>query len=203
MRLNRRSFMAGGSSAGAAMLLLSLASTPAFAITAEQARAHVEATIGDLLALLRTPGSADSRAPRLRGIMETRGNLPQVARFSAGRVWREMTPPQQQRFVDAFSNYVSKTYARRFSEYSGDPDIQIGRVIDAGQKGMLVATPIREGGQLFDVSWLVSDRGGRVEIVDIVIEGVSMTATQREEIAAMYQRRGQDVDALIAELAAS
>ncbi|HET7410568.1 MAG TPA: ABC transporter substrate-binding protein [Paracoccaceae bacterium] len=200
MRLNRRGFLAAGA-AGAAMVLMSFAATPAWALTAEQARAHVQATVNELVALLQVQGSPESRAPRLRGIMESRGNLPQVARFAAGRVWREMTPQQQERYVDAFSSYVANTYARRFSEYSGNPDIQIGRVIDAGQKGFLVETPIREGGQQIGVSWLISDRGGRVEIVDIVIEGVSMVTTQREEIASMFQRGGQDVDALIARLA--
>src|SRR5690606_18807952 len=200
MRLNRRDLLAGGS-ASAAMVLMSFAATPAWSLTAEQARGHVETTIDELVSLLRTPGAPESRAPRLRAIMESRGNLPRVAQFSAGRVWREMTPSQQQRYVDAFANYVSKIYARRFSEYSGNPDIRIGQVVDAGQKGFLVQTPIHvQGSQPIDVSWLIDDRGGRVEITDIVIEGVSMVATQREEIAGMFQSRGQDVDALIAAL---
>jgi phospholipid transport system substrate-binding protein len=113
-----------------------------------------------------------------------------------------MSPAQQQRFVDAFSNYVANAYAKRFSEYSGDPDIYIGKVIDAGKKGYLVESPIRqENGQPIDVEWLVSDRGGKVQVVDIIIEGVSLATTQREEIASMFQRRGQDVDALISGLA--
>ena len=40
------------------------------------------------------------------------------------------------------------------------------------------------------VEWLVSDRGGRVEIIDLLIEGISMAATQREEIEAMIDKRG-------------
>jgi phospholipid transport system substrate-binding protein len=108
-----------------------------------------------------------------------------------------MTPGQQQQYVAAFADYISNAYAQRFSEYAGDPDIRMGRVIDAGQKGMLVETPIHQEGKPIAVEWLVSDRGGRVEIIDIIIEGVSMATTQREEIASMFQRRGQDVDALI------
>lgn len=199
MRLTRRAIMTGGI-AGAAMLMMSLSVTPAWALTADQARAHVQTTVNELMALLRQPGAAESRAPRLRQIIETRGNLPQIARFSAGRVWREMDQQQQQRFVDAFANYVSKTYARRFSEYAGNPDISIGRVVDAGQKGFLVQSPIRHQGETFMVEWLVSDRGGRIEVVDIIIEGVSMATTQREEIASMFQRQGS-VDGLISNLA--
>ena len=202
MHLNRRT-MLGSALAGAVMAAV-VGVAPAMALSAEQATAHVEATIGDLVTLLRRPGSADSRAPELRRIMETRGNLPQIARFSAGRVWREMTPEQQQRFVEAFSSYVAVTYARRFNEYAGDPDIYIGRTIDVGDKGFLVETPIRQPqGEPVRIEWLVSDRSGKTEVNDIVIEGVSMATTQREEIAAKFQRRGQDVEALITDLAAA
>jgi phospholipid transport system substrate-binding protein len=201
MLLNRRAMLAA-CLAGAAMATVSVA--PALALTAEQATAHVQATIGDLVTLLRQPGNAASRAPELRRIMETRGNLPQIARFSAGRVWREMTPEQQQRFVDAFSGYVAATYSRRFNEYAGNPDIYVGRAIDAGQKGFLVQSPIRQAqGAPIAVEWLVSDRGGKIEIVDLIIEGVSMATTQREEIAAKFQSRDQDVEALITDLAAA
>ena len=201
MLLNRRTILAAGL-AGAAMAAAGVA--PAFALTTEQATAHVQSTINELMTLLRQPGSAASRAPELRRIMETRGNLPQIARFSAGRVWREMSPEQQQRFVDAFSGYVAATYSRRFNEYAGNPDIYVGRAIDAGQKGYLVESPIRQGQSApIAIEWLVSDRGGKVEINDIIIEGVSMATTQREEIGAKYQRRGQDVEALITDLASA
>jgi phospholipid transport system substrate-binding protein len=202
MLLNRRTLLAGGLASAA--LAATAGVSPAWALTAEQATAHVQATISELIELLRMPGSAASRAPELRRIMETRGNLPQIAKFSAGRVWREMTPEQQQRFVDAFADYVAVTYSRRFNEYAGNPDITVGRAIDAGQKGFVVQTPIRQqGGAPIAVEWLVSDRAGQTEIVDLIIEGVSMATTQREEIAAKFQRRGQDVEALITDLAAA
>ena len=202
MALNRRTLLASAF-AGAAMATVA-GVAPAWALSAEQATAHVQATIGELVILLRQPGNAASRAPELRRIMETKGNLPQIARFSAGRVWREMTPEQQQRFVGAFSNYVASTYSRRFDEYAGNPDIYVGRAIDAGKKGFLVETPIRQAqGAPIAVEWLVSDRGGKVEIVDLIIEGVSMATTQREEIAAKFQSRGQNVEALITDLAAA
>ncbi len=203
MLLDRRTLLAGAL-AGAGMATL-LDVRAAWALDADQARAVVQATIDDLVVMLREPGPASSRASELRRIIETRGNVPQIAKFSAGRVWREMTPEQQQRFVDAFSHYLAVTYSRRFDEYSGDdPNISLGRTIDAGNKGFLVESPIRQPqGQPIAVEWLISDRGGRPEIVDLIIEGVSLATTQREEIGAKFQSRGQNVDALITDLAAA
>ncbi|MEM7236859.1 MAG: ABC transporter substrate-binding protein, partial [Pseudomonadota bacterium] len=53
-----------------------------------------------------------------------------------------------------------------------------------------------------NVEWLVSDRPGRIVIADIIIEGVSLLLTQRDEIAGMLGKRNGDVDKLIADLEA-
>lgn len=196
MNITRRSLVAGT----AAFAVMAPAGA-AFALSEGDAKAHVSKTLDDLLALLRTPGNATSRAPRLRQIMESRANVPQLAKFSAGRVWREMSGDQQSRFVDAFSHFISVTYARRFDEYSGDPKIDLGRARDAGRKGWLVETPIKlpNGGKAA-VEWLVSDRAGPVQVVDLVVEGISMAVTQREEMASKFKQRGNDVEALIKDL---
>lgn len=196
MQFNRRDFVA---LLGASAVL---AGAPAaWAVDEGAAKAHVRKTIDELMALLRQAGSAASRAPALRKIMEARANLPLIARFSAGRMWRDMNDAQQGRFIDAFARFVSITYARRFDEFSGDPDITIGRTVNAGNKGILVKTPFaRRGEPPIEVEWLISDRGGRVEVVDLVVEGISMATTQREEIGAMLEKRNGDIDALISDL---
>lgn len=196
MNITKRGFLLGGTS-----LALAAAASTAHALSEGEAKQHVQKTLDDIVKLLRQSGTGETRAPQLQTIMETRANVPLLARFSAGRAWREMSKPQQTSYTQAFSRYIAVTYSRRFDEYAGDPKIEIGRTIDAGRKGFLVESPIRSGNsEPIAVEWLVSDRGGRVEIVDLVIEGISMAATQREEINAMLDRRNGDVDKLISHL---
>ncbi len=198
MTMTRRDAMFAAALVGAAMAV----GAPAWALSENDARSHVQTTIDELVALLKEPGEPVSKAPKLRAIMEQRTNVPQLARFSAGRSWRDMSDDQQARFVDAFARYLSITYSRRFQEYSGDPNIAVSRTIDAGKKGIVVQSPITPAdAPAVSVEWLVSDRGGRVEIVDLVIEGISMAASQREEMAAKLQSRGGDIEALIEDLA--
>lgn len=197
MFLTRRDLIAGGVAAATAAAVAG----PALALTEDQARSVIQATIDDLLAFLKGPGTAASRASQLRAIMERRANMPQIAKFSAGRVWLEMSEAQRARYQEAFAAFVSTTYARRFEEFTGNPNVAISQVINAGNKGFLVQTPVRPPqGEVLVIEWLVSDRGGRVEIVDIVVEGISLATTQREEIAALFESKGRSVDALIAEL---
>ncbi|MEO0994510.1 MAG: ABC transporter substrate-binding protein, partial [Pseudomonadota bacterium] len=100
-------------------------------------------------------------------------------------------------------HFLSTVYARRFSDYAGQ-DVIVGGVSDSGRRGLTVSSTVTQtGGQPILVDWLVTDRPGRIVIADIVIEGVSLLITQREEIAGMLSARGGDVDRLIADLAAA
>jgi len=198
--IGRRGFMG---LAGAVALTVAVAGSfaprPAHALAEDEARAVVQSAVDEVLALVKGSGGTDEKAASLQSIMERRAALPQIARFAAGRVWREMSDDQQARYVAAFSGYVSRIYARRFQEYSGET-VSLSRSIDAGKKGILVQSSVSQpgGGQPIPVDWLVSDRGGDgARIIDIVIEGVSMATTQREEIAAMFDSRGGDVEKLI------
>lgn len=203
--IGRRGFIGmAGAVALVAASPAGLAPRPAFALAEDEARAVVQRAVDEVLALVRTKSSAEQKAEQLRAIMERTAALPQIARFAAGRIWREMSDDQQGRYVAAFSIYLARIYARRFQDYSGET-VTLDRAVDAGKKGILVQSAVSQpGGQPIPVDWLVSDRAGDgARIVDIVIEGVSMTTTQREEIGAMFDSRGSDVEKLIAALGAA
>jgi len=187
--------------AGTAAALATLALAPrAGALEAEEARAFVRAAVDEVLAWVTEPGAPQSRADGLRRILDKRAAMHQIARFAAGVAWRDMSADQQGRFTDAFGHYLAVVYARRFKDYSGET-VELGQVIDAGRKGMLVKSTVSQsGGQPILVDWLVSDRPGRTVIADIVIEGVSLLVTQREEVGAMLEARNGDVEKLIAHL---
>lgn len=195
--VTRRQMIAGIS----ILAFVGISAAPARALTEDDAVQLVEATVQDLRDLLALPGTVDVRAPRLRSVMENRAALPRIAQFAAGLTWRSMTDAQKARYVPAFAHYVSTVYARRFEQFTGSPVIAIGRSIDAGRKGVVVETTIAQpGSEAVSVDWLISDRGGSVQVVDLVVEGVSLAATEREEIGSRLESRGGDIDALITHL---
>lgn len=175
----------------------------AAALDAEAARAHVRSAVDEVLALVKKDASTAQKAEELRAILDEYAALPQIARFAAGLAWRDMSGQQQERYTDAFAHYISVVYARRFQEYSGQT-VDIGGVSDGGRRGLLVSSTVTQPqGDPVLVEWLVSDRPGRTVIADIVIEGVSMLVTQREEVGAMIEARGGDIDQLITDMKAA
>ena len=206
MRIDRRDFLNRTALAVFAGVTAGLAPSLSHALSEDEATAHVQMTIDEIMALVDSSGDGASKASRLLAIMERRAAMPQIARFAAGIAWRGMNDDQQTRFVAAFGTFISRIYAGRFQEYAGGgppgEGFKMGRVIDAGRKGMLVKTSIiRTGEAPVVVEWLVTDRPGRIVITDFVIEGISMLITEREEIGSMLEARGGNVEKLIADLA--
>ena len=205
MRIDRRNLLNRTALAVIAGAVVGLAPSLSHALSEGEAIAHVQKTIDEVTSLVESDGGSASKASRLLAIMERRAAMPQIARFAAGVSWRGMSDDQQSRFVAAFGKFISRIYAARFQEYAGNGQsgetFKLGRVIDAGRKGMLVKTSIiRTGEAPVVVEWLVTDRPGRVVIADIVIEGISMLVTEREEIGGMLDARGGDVEMLIDDL---
>ncbi len=199
MWIDRRDLLNRTALAVIAGVTAGLAPSLSHALSKDEATAHVQITINEITALIESPGDTASKASRLLAIMERRAAMPQIARFAAGVAWRGMNDDQQTRFVAAFGKFISRIYAGRFQEYAGSGQsgetFRMGRVIDAGRKGMLVKTSIiRTGEAPVVVEWLVTDRPGRVVITDFVIEGVSMLVTEREEIGGMLEARGGNVE---------
>ncbi len=209
MSIDRRRFF--HSMAAGLVAVALLVPTTASALTKEAAADFVAETIKEVATLIQSDAGRDTKAAELRATMERRGAMPEISRFVAGTAWRGMSEAQQQSFVTAFTGYISEIYARRFSEYAGEARelgdaelFALGEVTDAGKKGMLVRTRIERANEApIVVDWLVSDSPGKTVIADIVIEGISLLVTQREEIGSMLEARGGDVDKLIEHMASA
>jgi phospholipid transport system substrate-binding protein len=185
---------------------LFLSTGAAQALDATTARQHVEATIEDIIELVVDRPDASEVAARLLQIVERRASVEQVARFAAGRHWREMSPDEQAAFTRAFTHYLAASYAENFRRIEGRVDdlrrqVRVRGTEDAGSKGVLVRTQILPPNAApVAVDWLVSDRSGRVEVADLIVEGISMAITQREVVGSMLDARGGDVALFVSDL---
>lgn len=180
------------------------AAGPAAALSEDEARSFVSGVVDEVVRMINSHASPEQQAADFRTLFEKRAAVPQVTAFVMGAAWRDMNDGQKATFQDAFLTYVSRVYVSLLDKYDGQK-IEVGRATDFGRKGVLVVSTASGPGleKPVSVEWLVSDRGGAgPQLVDITIEGVSMLQSQRQEFAAKLEKRGGDVDKLIADLAA-
>ncbi|MFX4223947.1 MAG: MlaC/ttg2D family ABC transporter substrate-binding protein [Thalassobaculum sp.] len=141
--------------------------------------------------------STAERREQFGELVETYFDMPGIGRFLLGRYWRTASDAEQDAYLKAFTDNIVYTYARRFDEYDGQKlvvdatredgrfDIVSSRIVDPNSN------------QEYRLDWRVIDESGSLKVVDIVIEGVSMSVTQRQEYASVIQSNGGKVQALI------
>ncbi|MCB9947421.1 MAG: ABC transporter substrate-binding protein [Rhodospirillaceae bacterium] len=168
--------------------------------------AAAEAFIADLgqetVEVLSRPGLTYRQAvDEVRVIFNRSFDIPTIGRFVLGRHWRNATPAQQQEYLRLFEDMIVETYARRFYDYSGET-LRVQGSRPEGDNDVLVQSQIvrPSGAPPVAVVWRVRERDGEHRIIDVVIEGVSMDVTQRDEFSAVIQRNGGNFDALLSSM---
>lgn len=177
---------------------------PAIAQTPAQdgARKFVDTLAEKAIAALTTKDiSEKDRAQRFRALLVETFDVPAIGRFALGKYWREATEPQKTEYLKLFEAMVVATYASRFGEYSGEVIKLSDARVDDPRLITVLSEVVKPGNPAIRVDWRVlTDEGNKFRVVDVVVEGISMSLTQRNDFAAVIQRNGGTVDGLLVAL---
>jgi phospholipid transport system substrate-binding protein len=141
----------------------------------------------------------DQRSEHFRQMLSTSFDLQTIGRFVIGRSWNAASPAQQQEYMKLFETLVVKTYSDRFALYTGE-GFQVTAVRTESEKDSVVVSEIThpDGSEPTSVDWRVRKKDGKLGIIDVVVEGVSLSVTQRQEYASIIQHDGGKLDGLLA-----
>lgn len=193
--LTRRALIGSGA---AAFTLISTGA--ASALSASDAESFVKSVISDAEAIVKAASPGDKRTDQFLTLFRRVAALPEIGRFTMGANWRVMNDGQKAAFLQAFETYAARAYANRVGDYKGQT-INVTGSQDLGQRGIVVRSVLKTpGAEDIAIDWLVSDRNGKIQLADIIGEGVSLSINQREQFAAMVEARNGDIDRFIADL---
>ena len=138
------------------------------------------------------------RQARFRQLFHEDFDAPGIARFVLGRYWRSASEEEQQEFVKLFEDYVVFVYTARLANFGGETFKIRGSRSDGD--GVIVSTDVINPGNPspLRIDWRLVADNSAYKINDVIVEGVSMTVTQRSEFASVVQRNGGRVGSLIA-----
>lgn len=142
--------------------------------------------------------SLEEKRKRFHDLFVKAVDLPSIGRFVLGRYWRKASESDRDGFIRSFKDLTVLTWSDRFDEYSGQRLDFLGTQ-PAGKKGTQVfvkSRVLQSEGEPVEVIWRVKKKDNGFKIIDIVIEGASMTMTYRNEYASVLQNNGGNVAAL-------
>jgi len=196
--IDRRNFMIGVAF-GAPTLLVALTAGRGAEAKIEQAEKFVRDLVDTAVDILKLPEAATvERRAGIERLLDTRFDLPTITRLVLGRYWRRATPDQKQSFATVFRIHIIKVYNSQLVLYD-DQIVNIKQVTPLNDTDTVIFTEIeQEDGPPLRIDWRVRDKGGRIKVVDVAAEGVSMVTTKRSEYRSVLAREG--LDSLIARL---
>lgn len=169
------------------------------ALTSDQAAALIQRATAEINTVINSGRSETAMYRDFERIFERYADVPTIARSALGPDARRASSAQLRAFTQAFQGYMARKYGRRFREFiGGQITVQGARAVKSFYEVSAVAD--LRGEPPFAVTFLVSDRSGRDKFFDLLIEGISLLRTERTEIGAILDRRGGDIDALVADL---
>ncbi len=128
-------------------------------------------------------------------------DTPYAAQLVLGQHWRNATPEQRKRFVDAFYKSLLYTYGDAMVDFTGDRLKVLPTKVAPTDERATVRTEIkRSNGTKVGVNYSLRKVKGEWKAWDVVIDGISYVKSYREDYGAEVQQKG--LDAVITRLEA-
>lgn len=144
--------------------------------------------------------SEEQRTKEFRKLLQDSFDMKTIGRFALGRYWKTTTDSEKKEYLKLFEEMIVSVYSRRFSDYHGHK-LEVDGAIATGKSDAIVSSLIvPESGPKVSVEWRIRYKDGKYKVVDIIVEKVSMSLTQRSDFASVIQRGGGQVEVLLAHL---
>ncbi len=128
-------------------------------------------------------------------------DTPYSAQLVLGRHWRNATPDQRKRFVEAFYDSLLYTYGDAMIDFTADRLRVLPTKVAPTDERATVRTEIkRSNGTKVSVNYSLRKVKGEWKAWDVVIDGISYVKSYREDYGSEVDQKG--LDAVIARLEA-
>ena len=118
--------------------------------------------------------------------------------YTLGKYRKEISDEQKEKYAKLFENYFLKSFSSRLSEYS-NPKINVISKDKKNDKytivsSILVATKDRPE---VKIDWRIYTKNPNKPLIrDLIIEGLSLARTQKEEFASILNSNNGDINSL-------
>lgn len=153
-----------------------------------------------LMSLTGKNVSRATREQRVREILRNNFDVHTIGKFAMGTYWKDASESQRNEYMNLFEDMIVQTYTTRFEDYSGQK-LEVDGSTASGPKDYIVSSQVlQQDGPPVNLEWRIRNKDGVLRVIDVVVEGVSMSVTQRSDFSAVIQRGGGSIDALLSSL---
>ena len=156
--------------------------------TSLEAAAFIK-TLGKQILAIQESESAIA-AEALQDLIRQGFDLNRTSQLVLGKFWSQATEQQQAEFKGLFAEYFLNTFSRHLDAYRVDTLAVIA--VNSIGGDFLVQTSMERDGDMANAVWQVRVRDGEHRIIDVFIDGISLTRTYHSEFTSVIGQKGLD-----------
>ena len=177
------------------ILLLNLFNSHVYSIEPD---IFVQSTVNRASQILSKNISKEQKINELKIIAKETVDIKGVGFYSLGSARKNLNDNQKKIYLDLFENYFLKSFSSRLAEYTNPKiDVQNKEVLSENYtivNSVLISTPERPE---VKIDWRVYTKNPDDPLIrDLIIEGLSLARTQKEEFASILNSNDGDINAL-------
>ena len=158
----------------------------------------VQSTVNRASLVLSKNISKKEKINKLKSIAKETVDIRGVGFYSLGNARKNLNDNQKKKYLILFENYFLKSFSSRLAEYT-NPEIEVMGKETLNENytivnSILIATDVRPEEK---IDWRIYTKNKEnPQIRDLIIEGLSLARTQKEEFASILNSNDGNINAL-------
>jgi len=162
----------------------------------------VQSTVNRASQILGNDITRQEKIDKLKIIAVDTVDIRGIGFYTLGKYRKNLSDDQKKKYLELFNKYFLKSFSSRLAEYTNPKiDVQSQEKINENYtivSSILVATEDRPE---IKIQWRVYTKNPDKPLIrDLIIEGLSLARTQKEEFASIIQSNDGDINALFTSL---
>ncbi len=162
----------------------------------------IQSIVDEASQILVTNITKEEKMDKLKSIAIKSVDIKGIGLYSLGSHRKNLSDGQKEEYNDLFRKYFLKSFASRLSDYT-DPKINVLSQKKLNEKYTMVSSLLVATGKTPEVKidWRVYTKNPDQPLIrDLIIEGLSLAKTQKEEFNSVIQSNDGDINALFLNL---
>ena len=158
----------------------------------------VQSTVNRASKLLGENISKDEKIEKLKLIAKETVDIRGIGFYTLGKKRKSLKDQEKKRYAELFEGYFLKSFSSRLAEYT-NPEIDVQNKEKLNENYTIVNSILKATNERpeIKIDWRIYTKNPDNPLIrDLIIEGLSLARTQKEEFASVLNSNNDDINAL-------
>ena len=173
-----------------------------YSVNSQEPKSFIEGIANEASKILSSDLSKFEKASELQSIAKKTVDITGIGLYTLGSHRKNLSDSKKKEYLDLFNKYFLKSFSSRLAEYS-DPKINVLSKEKLSEKYTIVSSVLLATDKRPEVKidWRVYTKNKDKPLIrDLIIEGLSLARTQKEEFNSVITSSDNGIEGLFSNL---